>query len=318
MKRIALPLLLAGTLLAQVANAQSSSTPVIGYYKFDAPAGTSVWVSGFVTKKDFQGAMSSITGSSTINQTGASFSALDLHYVEILSGPNAGMILDIVSYNATSVTVDGDLGAGGLNLVGTETYCIRRHATLGSIFQNGAGVTEFEDLIAIQNSDGTQTSAYWDLTNWINSDSGAIADDVIVYPAQGMMLITTGARVVTFGGGAVSYIKNGPTKVPLYVAGVNYIGTINPLVNTATPTVIDSTTTANYGLLSLEPFSDLAVTYARDGSFASLKSYFSDGTNIFDIDSNPGDADTIFNGSAIEVVPAADSVITLPQSFTSN
>src|SRR6186997_1294032 len=95
MKRYALPIALAATLLSQGANAQATSaTPVVGYYKFDVPAGTSTWVCGFVTKKDFQGAATStapgapVGGEPTtvITQTGASFPAFGLHYVEILSG----------------------------------------------------------------------------------------------------------------------------------------------------------------------------------------------------------------------------------------
>ena len=46
MKRYALPILLASALLGTVAKAQtSSSTPIIGYYKFDvAPGGASAYI----------------------------------------------------------------------------------------------------------------------------------------------------------------------------------------------------------------------------------------------------------------------------------
>ena len=62
---------------AQAQTALTSSTPVIGFYKFDVPSGTSTWSCALVTKKDFQGAASSIVGgaTSTINVAGTPFSA---------------------------------------------------------------------------------------------------------------------------------------------------------------------------------------------------------------------------------------------------
>ena len=47
---------LASLALALPAVAQSSSTPVIGFYKFNVPTGNSIWTSGFITKTEFQGA----------------------------------------------------------------------------------------------------------------------------------------------------------------------------------------------------------------------------------------------------------------------
>lgn len=325
MKRIALSLILASGLLAQVASAQSS-TPVVGYYKVNVLPGNgsgSAWVSGFVTKKDFQGAATSIAPGVTTSQINVAGTPLappySLHYVEILSGANAGTILDIdpAGSNTTShVTVKGNVA--GLGLLGTETFCIRKHATFGSIFKSAAGLVEFVDLIVVQNSDGTSTAAYWDMTNWINTDDSSIADNEIVYPGQGVSILPAEARLVTFGGGDVSYVKLGQTKVPVYASpALNYIGTINPLVNTVAPTALDSTATGNYGLKNMEAYLDLAVTYTRDGNFASLASYYTDNTDVFDAGLNVVDnTTTIFNGTAIEVVPQGDHLVTLPQSFT--
>ena len=326
MKRITLPLLLASTLLVQVASAQTtSSTPVIGYYKFDVKAGTSVWVSGFVAAKAFQGAATSITvdnngtpadpsdDESTITQTGATFGTFGLHYVEVLSaGADEGRILDILSNTGTTITVAGPL-------TGTPTYCVRAHATFGTLFAGGAGLEAFNDVIALENSDGSQTVAYFDGTNWIDAITSASADNNIVYPGQGVTIIAAADRVVTFGGNAVSYVKTGPTQISIYTAAVNYIGVLNPLVNTVAPTAIDSTTTLNYGLTEMDPFNDVAATFTRDGLFGNPHVYYTDGTNIIDaITAANGNTDTIFNGSAIQIIPAADGTYTLPQTFTTN
>jgi hypothetical protein len=323
MKRYSLPIILASALLVQVASAQtSSSTPVIGYYKFDVKAGTSVWVSGFVAKKDFRGAATSMTAgtpNSVINQTGATWTpgAFNSHFVEILSGAQAGLILDIVSNTASSVTVEGNTTA--LLLTGTETYAIRQHATFGTLFAAGAGLSAFDDVIALENSDGSQTVAYFDGTDWVDAITAANANGVVVYPGQGITILAAANRVVTFGGGAVSYVKTGPTKIPVYTTAVNYIGVINPLVNTTSPAAIDSTTTLGYAMTTqLSPFDDVLATFTRDGLFDNPHVYYTDGTDVTDaITAANGNTDTIFNGSAVQVIPATDKLYTLPQSFVS-
>jgi hypothetical protein len=325
MKRIALPILLASTMLAQVASAQtSSSTPVIGYYKFDVKAGNSAWVSGFVSKKDFQGAATSMTAGATsvINQTGASFGSFALHYVEILSGPKTGLILDIVSNTGNSITVDGNTAS--LGLTGTETYAVRKHATFKTLFPVGSGLAEFEDSITLENSDGTQTVAYFDGVNWVDQLSAELADDTIVYPGQGVMITALADRVVTFGGNEVSYVKTGPTIVPVYALANNFVGVINPLVNTApSATATDFTTLGNYGLSNettgIEPFADSVAVFSTDGLFNTVNVYYSDGVNVINsVSSAIGDSDAVRNGSAIQIQPLEDNLVTLPQSFTSN
>jgi hypothetical protein len=328
MKRYALPIALAATLFSQGAYGQTpptSATPIVGYYNFDVQEGNSAWVSGFVAKKDFQGAATSITSgspNSTINQTGATWTpgAFNLHYVEILSGPMTGLILDVVDNAAATVTVQGDLTA--LGVTGTPTYAIRRHATFGTLFAGGAGLVAFEDSIALENSDASQTVAYFDGTNWVDSLTSLNADDTIVYPGQGIMITALADRTVTFGGNEIAYVKTGPTMVPVYVAANNFVGVVNPLVNPTTPTAIDSTTLGAYGLAApsgLEAFADSAATFTIDGIFNTVNVYYSDGTNVINsLTSANADADTVLNGVAIQILPLDDGLITLPQTFTSN
>jgi hypothetical protein len=225
MKRIALPLILAATMLTQVASAQSSTTPVIGYYKFDVPAQVSAWTCNFVTKKTFQGAM---TGSAVgvplpntdptavITQTGAGWAVNSLaetvynpgnptteahvpkFYVELLSGSAEGRILDVISNTADTVRVAGVIPAG------TTTYCIRAHNTLGKVFAGGAGLEAFSDNVQIFFGDGTSAIASYDGANWSDISGNltwAPNDDLPIYPGQGFLITAADARVVTFGGG---------------------------------------------------------------------------------------------------------------------
>lgn len=228
--------------LSPAASAQGSSTPVIGYYKFNVPRGSSAWVSGFVTRKEFQGQASSVTGggtTSTIQQANGNWTAgqFNLHYIEVLDGPWAGLVLDIVGNSASSLTIDGNLGAGGFNLAQNVQYCVRKHATLGQIFEGGAGLVGFEDSLTLFYDDGTKKSFYYDDTppgRIVSDDFATDKSNEIVYPGQGMLITTGGARTLTFGGNAVSYVKDTPTRIPLYGSRINLVGRISPMVG-ATP-----------------------------------------------------------------------------------
>lgn len=330
MKRLALPLLLAAGLLAQVASAQtSSSTPVIGYYKFDVPAGTSAWVCGFVTKKEFQGAATSMTpgANSVINQTGATFGTFNSHYVEILSGAQSGLILDIISNTATSITVEGDTGAFGL--AGTETYCVRKHATLGTVFASPGTFTEFTDSVTLYNDNGNPLSFFLaGAGQWVADDFSTPANDQVIYPGQGFLINSQAANVITFGGNEVSYVKSGPTKIPLYRGFLNFVGPLNPLVATqpADPlyNLVSSPTTAgaltnlrNAGFASsgLEDFTDSLTKFLQGGDLNPEQAYFtSSGDLLLDDFATVANDATLRNGHAIGVtVENADRTLTLSQ-----
>jgi hypothetical protein len=315
MKRTILPLLLASALLGQVANAQiTSTTPVIGYYKFDVPVGNTAWVCGFVTKKDFQGAATSMTAgaNSVINQTGATFGAFPLHYVEILSGPKAGLILDIVSNTATTITVEGNTTT--LGLTGTETYCVRRHATLGTVFQGGAGLTTGADNVSIFDSLGGSITYAYNGLNWEDALTGDPGDDAIIYPGQGFVITngTAATETVTFGGNDVSYVKTGPTMVPVYTVSTNLIGLVNPLVGTA-PTDVSTLGAMNL-VASLTPGGDQVGTLSLDGLLALTGVYTNNGINMEDaLTGDDASNVAVRNGAAFSVTPSSDKLINLPQ-----
>lgn len=307
MKRIALPLLLASTMLVKVASAQSSSTPVIGYYKFDVPAGSSIWTCGFVTKKDFQGAMSSkVDGAqSVITQTGATFGSLTNHYVEILSGPNTGLIVDVVSNTATTVTVDGDLSA----VASTATYCIRKHNTLGSIFSSGGGLAAGSDTVALIGEAGTSVYSYNGF-NWEDADLND-ASDVKIYPGQGFIIGASAPATVTFGGNEVSYVKTGPTMISLYAGVPNLIGLVNPLVGSAPA---DENLLGTYSFVSsLVAGVDTVDLRLSNGLLTSVGVFSSNGFNMEDGDLNDASSVPVRNGAGLIVGTGADGVYVAPQ-----
>ena len=99
---------------------QSVSTPVVGFYKVNVPAGSSFQGVNLVNSNLFSGTVSGITGSS-LNLSNSSltpntFNSTDgipetepggipLYYVEVQSGSSAGVLYDIQSNTANSVTL---------------------------------------------------------------------------------------------------------------------------------------------------------------------------------------------------------------------
>jgi hypothetical protein len=309
MKRYTLPLILASTLLVQSVSAQSS-TPVIGYYKVDVPAGSSIWTCGFVTKKEFQGAMTSIAVApqSTIFQSGATFGDFTTlpHYVEILSGPKAGWVLDVVpGGDATHIKVDADLSS----LVGTETYCVRKHNSLGGVFANGGGLVAGVDTVALITEAGTAVYQF-DGSAWIDGDLND-ASNVTIYPGQGFIIGTNAVATVTFGGNEVSYVKTGPTKIPLYPGIPNLVGLVNPLVGTAPA---DQNLLGSYGFVSsLVAGVDTVDLRLANGLLTSVGVFQSDGATMIDPDLNDASAQPVRNGSGLIVGVNADGTYTAPQ-----
>ncbi|HEX2750364.1 MAG TPA: hypothetical protein VHM91_20325 [Verrucomicrobiales bacterium] len=334
MKRTVLPLVLMATsFLTGVANAQtSSSTPVIGYYKQTIPPGNTPVVCGFTTKKEFQGAMTSHAPgapNSVITQTGAGWTvnqfqtsanpAVDSsHFIEILSGPAAsvGMIYDIVSNTATTVTVEGSTTP----LTGAITYCIRKHVTLGTLLPGGGGLTNGSDSISVVNPNASISNYVFNGLYWEDSGSGDDSSNRVIYPGQGFIIGRGGATpaTITIGGNEVSYVKSGVTKIPLYYhAGNpyrNFVGLINPLVSDTAGT--DFNTLGNFGLVAgLVAGSDLINIITTSGNFKTSATLTSNGLYLEDVGSgDDGSNIQIRNGTSFRIITTADRVITIPQT----
>jgi hypothetical protein len=336
MKRLALPIVLATGLLAQIAGAQTtSSTPVIGYYKFDVPVGTSAWVCGFVTKKEFQGAATSIAPgapvggepTSVITQTGATFPAFGLHYVEVLSaGPTQGMILDVLSNNGTTITVKGTIS-------GTPTYCVRKHATIGTVFASPGTFVPFSDSVTLYDDAGNPKTFYLSGPGaWVADDFTTSGNNQIIYPGQGFLIASGATNVITFGGNDVSYVKTGPTQIPLYRGFLNFVGLINPLVATqpsdplydlvSTPTAAGAKSNlvaAGFATSGLENFTDSILTFTQGNDLDPLQGYYTTaGGLVLDDFVTPANTATLRNGYAIGVtVENADRTLTVSQQHPS-
>lgn len=321
---------LATAMLLGVSGAQTpSSTSVIGFYKFDVPAGKSMWTCAFVTKKDFQGLATSVDGTGSgasattmITQTGASWSANQFqtsefpatqssHYIEILSGSDAGTVADVTENGANTLTVSGNFG------VSPFSYAVHKHTTLASVFLS-AGLSEFEDEVIVYDDQGVSTSYMFDGTlgaeHMVDTATNSIiSDNVPLYPSQGFLLSTLTPKTLTFGGGEVSYVKSTSTKIRLKAGAVNLVGVMNPIV-AATPlggavgsnerVAIGSTGLATSGFSEYE---DQILVYGLvNGGLRSTGTYYTDNsTNDVVLDDGTPVSSTVFipNGSAFLVRP---------------
>ena len=122
------------------------------------------------------------------------------------------------------MTVAGDAGAVGFNLLPGSALVIRPHATLGTMFPGEtSGLVAGSDIISTTGSD--QVDRCFIHNGLYGEDAGTTeqADDVVVYPGQGIILSLDGNTVgelrdIVFGSGAVNKIKRTRTLIPLYAS----------------------------------------------------------------------------------------------------
>lgn len=319
LKHSGIAALLAGALVTPSSAQTEAFGDILGYYKFNAPAGNSAWVCGLVKKKDHQGAMESFTSvtQSVITENDRNFATNEFsnHYVEIIEpGPWQGLILDIVSNTTNTITVEGNLG-GFSGLSSTSSFCIREHVTLGDLLPNGGGLIAGFDQFQLFRTDGSNLSAIYNTTegSWVdivNTGSGGspiLVNSEIIYPGQGFIITALTSTEIMVGMNGVTHVKDTPTFVPLLQGIVNLVGIINPIINT-------DLTLGSIGL----PESDLIdgfdqiELFSNNGSLTSLGTFITDGNSVLRVneDSTTSNADNtaVPVGSAFSISPQLGNI----------
>jgi hypothetical protein len=332
--------------LLSSAGAAESSTPVIGYYKQSFPAAGVYAVSvGFVNKTDFQGQVSAVPGVvgsvCTISQTGATWSNNQFatltpgpsHYVEVLSDTThpeyAGMVLDITGNGPSSITCTA---VAGFAPSASMTYAVRKHVLLGELLGDGSGVAAFEDLVVVYGADGSELNASYEGAGvWKDALNPLVnLSNHVLYPGHGFVFLPADVRTLTIGGGAVSYVKSGPTRVSLTAGIPALIGLQNPLVPSSPtdPILITSGTgdnsltemgfrdpaNVNAGLI---PDTDSITVLSNDGNYSTVNTIGKNPANnlVELIESVVGNLNslTLLNGQAVFYYPGDNSSLLLPQ-----
>ena len=247
---------------------QTVSTPVVGFENRAFVAGTSSHGVGFVQAASFQGSASEVTASGLSIAT-SSFTAnqfapsgdLPSFYIQITSGSQSGLVVDIISNTSSTISVaNGDLSSVSGS---TPTFVVRPHLKASTLFAGSSGLEDFADTLNLFNSDGSTTSIVRDSsspTGWTNPDTLASVD-AIIYPGQGFLLNTSGAGNFT----ATGIVNPSGTIVPLFAGKVNLVSLSNPS---------NSKNLQSIGLGNgLEAFADTVGTFSTDGQLAQTGSF---------------------------------------------
>jgi hypothetical protein len=286
---------------------QTAYTTPVGYYNCDAVAGGNIFVPALIITPVFAG---SINGSTAMTLTFAGTpltadafnkgTTYPTHCVEITSGPNAGVVLDIDSNTTSVITLMSDIT--DLALVGTESVRVRPHNTIRSVLSGGEPYLDYTDNVTVYEPNGDPKSYLW-ITGigWSNDFSTNDGDLRPISLGAGLVLGVFENKSFTVTG----EVKTGDTVVQLAATpAVNIVGPVNPLVGSGTR--LDQ-----LGFQNLSPYTD-ATTLYTPGSLSIVDTYLPDGGgSMLDGTFTPSTAQLPHTSGAI-VSAFADTAVKFP------
>ena len=122
-------------------NADTVSTPVVGFSKISVPAGGRLVAPVFVKAPTYQGSATIASGVATLNSsisgslgpsTFTDRPNYPKYYLKVTSGTYSGLVLDINSNTSTTVALEG----APSGLAGSVSVVIVQHYTLGDFALN--------------------------------------------------------------------------------------------------------------------------------------------------------------------------------------
>ena len=160
------------------------------------------------------------------------------YFMEIISGPYAGVMTDILAANVNGKTLTTYDDLSSL-LTGGEFYRIRRHRTLGDVFgednksglNGGSSVSKADEVMVLNPVTQTFLTFYFKTggfggRGWRSvTDAVSDASGTTLYPDQGVLIVrkVVGDINLILAG----TVKTGPTIVPVG-ANINLIANIYP------------------------------------------------------------------------------------------
>ena len=293
---------------------QTAYTTPVGYYNFDAKAGSNLFIPGFVNSAAYSGVLvgaSSTTLTVAANSlTAGAFNegaVYATHYAEITSGPNAGVVLDIVSNTTSVITLADDISA--LSLAGTESIKVRPHVTLGSSLADAEPLLNvISDVATFYNSDGSDTTYFYGAdpsgSGWSSDFTNNDGDLRPIPPGSGVVLSVVGDALLQI----VGEVKDTPSGVTVFAGVVNIVGPMTPLVGT-------STSLNDTGFGSLAAFSD-TITIYEAGPLVNNVAYVPLGDGTLSSDYTNPTTDVIANTTGAVVIPSVDATLILNDNIT--
>lgn len=266
--------LLAGTFIATAVQAQTVSTPIVGFSKLSISAGGRLISPVFNKSPKYQGSASVASGVFTVSGLTAGALAptsytdrnnYPTHYVKVTSaGAYQGLVLDVSANTTTSITVaDAPLG-----LSGNVSITVIPHYTLLDLATQSADLSPYQDAVTFYDAGNNKRTYYYtgDADGFIADDYSTPANNVVIYPGSGVILNAAAASSVTMTGN----VNTTQTIVPIY-AGESIVATIDP-------SGVSKVAGVNLAA-ALSPYTDSANELLLNGSLATT-TYYSDGSDM--------------------------------------
>ncbi|HEY6330409.1 MAG TPA: fibronectin type III domain-containing protein, partial [Blastocatellia bacterium] len=215
---------------------------IAGAYGTEARAFSCLGIS-LMNPVSYQGKITS-SGHHSVTDVKASWTADEFNgangefFMEIISGPYAGLMTDILATSVTGKTLATFDDLSSL-LTGGELYRIRRHRTLGDVFgennnsglTGGSSVSAADEIMVLNPITQTFLTFYFKTggfggTGWRSAtDAVTDASGTTLYPDQGVLIVrkVPGDISLILAG----TVKTGPTIVPIG-ANISMVANIYP------------------------------------------------------------------------------------------
>ncbi len=243
-------LTLAATLaVSSVFAAQEVTTPPVGFITLTVKGTTanagndalSVLGLGMVNPVEFQGQVSSVTGS-TLNFTGTPLTGLTYgpaYYVEVVQTGSSleGAAVDIVSNTASTIVL-----AQPLTLAANESIVVRKHQTVTDVF--GADTTlklGTTDAVVVFDA-STQSSTFYNYSTRSKTWSGGSG---VIGPDEGVLVISKTAADASIK--LVGSVRTNRASLSVF-QGLNVIGNPFPAEIPIASINLEKTTADNFGI----------------------------------------------------------------------
>jgi hypothetical protein len=195
-----------------------------------------------VNPVSYKGTITSF-GNYSVTDANATWSANEFNgtngefFIEIISGPYAGLMTDILTTNAAGKTLTTEDDLSSL-LTDGELYRIRKHRTIGDVFgenneaglNGGASVSEADEVMVLNPVTQTFLTYYFKIggfggIGWRSTaDAVSDASGTTLYADQGVLIVRKGGNMSLILKGTV---KTGPTIMPVG-ANMNLVANIYP------------------------------------------------------------------------------------------
>ena len=288
--------LVAPCLTLNVYSQSTVSTPIVGFMKLSLPAGKATLVSFPLNQSTLvAGSLTGKSGSTLSTQADLSTLPSNLlnsdnepkYYLEMTSGANTGLIVEILGKTSNSISVSSGSAS---SFVGNESFQIKRFTTLADVFgaTNSAGllggdsVTTSDVIWAVSNGSWKQYFFYddgfggdVDPLQWQTPGSFASKGDARIDPDQGVLVIRRAGSDTSAT--ITGVVKSTPSFVP-FINGVQIVTNPYPVDKTLGTLGLE-TGNSETGLVEGDSTATSDVVYKLDNGIWKQYFVYNDGFN---------------------------------------